>query len=54
MDGRVGALLVTQLLPAALIGVTIWQFSSNPIALLAEIAAMVVGAIYILSYAETF
>lgn len=54
MDGRVGALLVTQLLPVALIGLTIWQFASNPVALLAEVAVMVVGAIYILSYADTF
>lgn len=54
MDGRVGALVVTQLLPAVLIGVTVWQFASNPIALLAEVAAMVVGAIYILTYADTF
>lgn len=54
MDGRVGALLVTQLLPAALIGLTVWRFGSNPLALLTEIAVMVVGAIYILTYAETF
>lgn len=54
MDGRVGALLLTQLLPAALIGVTVWHFASNPVALLAELTVMVAGACYILSYAETF
>ncbi|MCI4335721.1 MAG: hypothetical protein L3K17_00780 [Thermoplasmata archaeon] len=54
MDGRVGALLVTQLLPAALIGVTVWHFGSNPVALLVLLTTMVVGALYILTYAETF
>lgn len=54
MDGRVGALLLTQLLPAVLIGVTVWQFASNPVALLAELTTMVVGAFYLLTYTETF
>jgi hypothetical protein len=54
MDGRVGALALTQLLPAVLIGVTIWQFGSNPVALLAELTVMVVGACYLLTYADTF
>ncbi|HYK92752.1 MAG TPA: hypothetical protein VEY07_01755 [Thermoplasmata archaeon] len=54
MDGRVIAVLLTQLLPAALIGVTIWRFASNPLALLALIGVMIVGALYILTYTETF
>ena len=54
MDGRVGALLLTQLLPAVLIGVTVWHFGANPVALLGELTVMVVGACYILSYAEAF
>ena len=54
MDGRFVALLGTQLAPAVLIGVTIWQFASNPLALLTEIAVMVGGAMYLLSYTESF
>ena len=54
MDGRLVALLLTQLLPAVLIGVTIWKFSSNPLSLLGLIGVMVVGALYLLTYTETF
>ncbi|HZY91696.1 MAG TPA: hypothetical protein VFG07_02835 [Thermoplasmata archaeon] len=54
MDGRVAVLLLTQLLPAVLIGVTIWRYASNPLALLGLVAVMVVGAFYLLTYAESF
>ena len=54
MDGRVWALLLTQLLPAVLIGVTIWRFASNPLALLGLIGVMVTGAFYLLTYTESF
>ena len=54
MDGRLVAGLVTMGLPAALIGVTIWQFSSNPISILGLLAILLVGGMYQLSYAESF
>ncbi|HTT35825.1 MAG TPA: hypothetical protein VMH78_08185 [Thermoplasmata archaeon] len=54
MDGRVLVLLLAEVVPAALIGVTIWEFASNPIGLLALLTTMVLGAFYILSYAESF
>ena len=54
MDGRVAVLLLAELLPAILIGVTIWQFSSNPLALLGLIGLMVTGALYLLTYPESF
>ena len=54
MDGRVATLLLAELLPAALIGVTIYEFASNPLALVGLIAVMVVGGLYLLTYRETF
>jgi hypothetical protein len=53
MDSRwiVGALTIA--LPTALIGVTVYQFSSNPLSLLALLAVMIVGGIYLLSYPES-
>ncbi len=54
MDGRAVVLLLTELLPAVLIGVTIWRFSSNPLALLGLLAVMVTGALYLLTYTESF
>jgi len=54
MDGRwltVGLMLV---LPAALIGVTCFEFHTNPVAILGLIAVMIVGAFYLLSYTESF
>ena len=54
MDGRVATLLLAEAVPAALIGVTIWKFSSNPLSLLALIVVMVAGGFYLLSYTDTF
>lgn len=54
MDGRLFTVLVFLVLPAALIGVTIGLFSSNPVAILALIALMIIGAFYLLTYRETF
>lgn len=54
MDGRLIAGLVTFVAPAALIGVTVWRFASNPLAILALLSVMAVGAFYILSYTESF
>jgi len=54
MDGRALTLLVAELVPAALIGVTIWRFASNPVALVVLLGVMVVGGLYLLSYTDTF
>ncbi len=50
MDARLTVGLGTFVLPAALIGVTVWKFSSNPLAVLALLAVMLVGGFYLLSY----
>jgi len=54
MDGRLVTVLALLVLPAALIGVTIAEFSSNPVSILALIAVMLVGAFYLVSYTESF
>ena len=54
MDGRLTAALLTLLLPAVLIGVTILEFSSNPVAIFGLLAVMIAGAFYLISYTETF
>jgi len=54
MDGRLITVLVMIALPAALIGVTIVEFSSNPVSILGLLAVMLVGAFYLVSYTESF
>jgi hypothetical protein len=54
MDGRLLTVLLLLLLPGALIGVTIVEFHSNPVSIMALIAVMIVGAFYLLSYTESF
>ena len=54
MDGRLLTVIVFLIIPGALIGVTIAEFSSNPVAIVAFIAVMLVGAFYLLTYRETF
>ncbi len=54
MDGRLTTVLLTLVLPAILLGVTVIAFSSNPVAIFALIAVMIAGAFYLLSYTETF
>jgi len=54
MDGRLFTVLVLLILPAVLIGVTIFEFHSNPVAILALIAVMIAGSFYLLSYTESF
>lgn len=54
MDGRILTILVTFLLPAVLIGVTVWQFSSNPVSILLLVMVIVGGALYLLTYSESF
>jgi hypothetical protein len=52
MDGRVVTVLATFVLPAILIGVTVWHFSSNPLAIIALIVVMIAGGIYLTTYPE--
>jgi len=54
MDGRLITVLALLVLPAALIGVTVVEFSSNPVAVLGLLAVMVAGAFYLVSYTESF
>ncbi len=54
MDGRLFAVLVFLILPAALIGLTVADFHSNPVSILALIAVMLGGGFYLLTYSETF
>ena len=41
-------------LPAALIGVTVARFSSNPVSIVVLVGLMIVGALYLLTYRENF
>jgi len=54
MDGRWVTFLLLIALPAALIGVTIEVFSSNPVSIFTCLAVMLVGAFYLLTYTEAF
>ena len=54
MDGRLATVLLTFVLPAALLGVTVVEFASNPVAVLVLISTMVAGGFYLLTYQETF
>jgi hypothetical protein len=52
MNGRVFTLIATMVVPAALIGVTVAFFSSNPVSIFGLLAVMSVGAVYLLTYRE--
>jgi len=54
MDGRLITVLALLVVPAALIGVTVARFSSNPVAIVGLLAVMIVGTFYLLTYRETF
>ncbi|HTS32535.1 MAG TPA: hypothetical protein VMI55_01165 [Thermoplasmata archaeon] len=54
MDGRHYTVLFLLVLPAVLIGVTVWQFASNPLSIFVLLAVMMVGAFYLLSYNTAF
>ena len=54
MDGRWLTVLLTLVLPAALIGLTAAYFHSNPVAIFGLLAVMVGGGFYLLTYTETF
>lgn len=54
MDGRIPAALLTLALPAALMGVTVADFGSNPVAILCLLGVFFGGALYLLSYRDSF
>ena len=54
LDGRWVTVLLLMVAPAVAIGATVAWFSSNPIVILVAIAAMILGAFYLLTYPETF
>jgi len=54
MDGRLVTVLAFFVLPAALIGLTVAEFHSNPVSILLLVGVMVVGVLYLLSYTESF
>jgi len=54
MDGRWFTAFFLFLLPTIGIVATIVWFSSNPIAILVALSAMIVGALYLLTYTESF
>jgi hypothetical protein len=54
MDGKLVTGVGLIAVPAALIGVTVAWFSSNPVSIFAMIAVMLGGSFYLLTYRETF
>jgi len=54
MDGRLLTVLLSFALPGALIALTVFEFSSNPVAIFGLLAVMVAGAFYLVSYTESF
>jgi hypothetical protein len=54
MNGRWYTVLLLWVVPAAGIGVTIAKFASNPVAIFVCIAAIIVGALYLLTYTDRF
>jgi len=54
MDGRVVTGIGLLAAPTVLLGVTVAFYSSNPVTIFGLIAVMLVGALYLLTYRETF
>lgn len=54
MDGRLLTVLLLLALPVALLGLTVAEFHSNPVAIFGLVAVMVVGLFYLVSYTESF
>ncbi len=52
LNGRVITGVLTLLLPAILIAVTVEYFASNPLSILVLIITMGMGTLYLLSYPE--
>lgn len=54
MNGRIATLILTIIVPIALLALTIEEFSSNPVAVLVLFGVMIAGGLYLLTYQETF
>ena len=54
MDGRLVTVAGAFVAPWIGIGVTVWKFSSNPVAILGLVLVNLAGALYLLSYTESF
>ena len=54
MDGRIFVIGLTIVLPAILMGVTVAWYSTNPVSMLIMFVVMLLGALYLLSYPDTF
>jgi hypothetical protein len=54
MDGKWPAGLLTLVLPAGLIALSVYAFSSNPLAILGCLTVMFGGAFYLLTYTDAF
>ena len=54
MDGRHWTVLLTLVLPVLLIGVTAWKYASNPLAIVGLFTVMIGGALYLLTYNDSF
>ena len=54
MDGRWLTVIFLMIAPIAGIAATIAWFSSNPVAIVVAIGVMILGALYLLTYTETF
>ncbi len=52
MEGRLITVLLTLVLPAVLLGLTVVEFHSNPVAILGLLAVMLAGGFYLVSYTE--
>lgn len=52
LNGRVIAAVLTLLIPAILLAVTVEYFGSNPLSILVLIIIMAMGMLYLLSYPE--
>ncbi len=53
MDGRWFTVLVLLVVPAVAIGATVVWFASNPVAIFTALAAMVAGALYLMTYTDS-
>jgi|HubBroStandDraft_1064217.scaffolds.fasta_scaffold00738_21 hypothetical protein len=54
MNGRWVTVLLLWVVPAIAIGATVVWFSSNPVAIMIALTAIILGALYLLTYTEKF
>lgn len=54
MDGRVFVVGLAIILPAVLIGATVAWYSDNPVSMLILFSVMLIGALYLVSYKDTY